>query len=290
MAVLLIAGCGVAAAQVDLDGTLALLKGAETQKDVPQIKKLAVQAITDGRKEVAAAAADKERADFALSVQEYGEFALVNAALSAPAATKVDLLAALEQVSPKSKYLVSAYPAYLQALRDTGAAAQVPAIAEKALANYPENEDLLSIALEDAATKQESDRVLSYADRLVAVMTKRAKPDEMSAADWEKRRAAMLGTGYFYAGRIYYTRNLYVQADRSLRAALPFVRSNDAMLGMTLFLLGGANYQIGAATNNKAKILEGANYCTQASKVSFPQAQDAWRQAQLMTTAASKIR
>jgi tetratricopeptide (TPR) repeat protein len=288
--ILLIAGCGVAAAQADLDSTMSLLKGAESQKDLDQIKKLAVEAITQGRAEVTAAAADKERADFARSVQEYGEFALLNAALPAPAATKVDLLATLEQASPKSKYLAAAYPVYFQALKETNAAAKIPAVAEKALVNFPENEDLLSNVMEDAAGKGQSDRALTYSNRLVAAINKHTKPEEMSAADWEKKRATLLGAGYFYAGRVYYAKKQFIQADKSLRSALPFVKGNDAMQGMALFILGGANYEIGVATNSKAKVQEAANFCTQASKITFPQAQEAWRQAQLMTTAAAKMR
>ena len=62
----------------------------------------------------------------------------------------VDLISTLEQYNPKSKYLGAAYGQYLVALDKTGAKAKIPAIAEKALANFPENDDLLMYMTETA--------------------------------------------------------------------------------------------------------------------------------------------
>lgn len=290
-AVVLLAGCGVAAAQADLEGTLSLLKGAEAQKNVDQIKSLAVECITGGRKDLADAKPDeKDRLDFDKSVQEYGEYALLNAATQAPAATKVDLLSTLEQNSPKSKYLESAYLIYLQALRDTGAAAKVPDIAEKALTNFPEDADLLATCLDSARSKNQADKVLAYANRLVAAAGKATKPEGVPDADWEKTKASRLGIGYLSSGSVQFSRNQFIQADKDLRAALPYIKGNDSMYGMALLYLGVANYQIGKATNLKARVQQGADFCTQSSKVSWPQAQEAWRQAQLISQEAAKMR
>jgi hypothetical protein len=289
VAVLLAAVCGLVAAQ-DLESTLSLLKGAEGQKNYAEIKRLSLECIEQGRKDFQAAGDDKERAEFAKSVQEYGEYAMVNAAGQAPAATKVDLISAVEKASPKSKYLESAYGVYFQALRDTGASAKIPDIADKAAANFPDSAELLATVLTDAAGRNQPDKVLSTSTKLLAAISKATKPKEVSDADWEKRRTAMLGPAYYYSGVVQYSKAQYVQADKSLRSALPLVKGIDSMYGQALLLLGGANFNIGKATNSKAKVQEAANFCSQASKVSFPQSQEAWRQSQLMTTEAAKMR
>ena len=86
----------------------------------------------------------------------YVESALAGTAIQSPPAVMVDLISALEQENPKSKYLDEIYGPYLVALNKTGAGAKIPAIAEKALANFPENEDLLLLMTETAMTRKQS--------------------------------------------------------------------------------------------------------------------------------------
>ena len=89
---------------------------------------------------------------------------------------------------------------------------------------------------------------------------------------------------------IYAGRQQHVQTDRSLRAALPFLKGNDAMNGLALFQLGLANYQLGVLTNNKAQVLEGAKFSEQAAAIKFAQTDDAWRNVQAMRAQAAKMR
>ena len=53
-----------------------------------------------------------------------------------------------------------AYPVYFQALTKTGAADKIPAVAESALKNLPENEDLLATLAESALAKKDSAKAL----------------------------------------------------------------------------------------------------------------------------------
>lgn len=297
-AVLLIAGPVVALAD-DLEDSLQSLKEAEANKDVALVKKLAGETSALARKVISSpepeSAEEKEawsqRVTYARNVDLQTEYALYSLAVQAEPAVAIDLLSTLEQQNPKSKYLdESGYAHYFLALNQTGAAAKIPAVAEKAVANFPENEDLLLVLADAALNKKQSAQALTYAQRLVAVMNKLTKPEGISQADWARKRAAALGRGYWIAGLVQSERNQYYEADRNLRAALPFIKGNDAMTAAALFHLGVANYQLGVQTRNKARVLEGAKFSDQAAAIKGPFAQQAWRNAQLMRNEAQKMR
>src|SRR4029077_6543840 len=118
---------------------------------------------------------------YAKSAQVYVESALAGTAIQSQPAVLVDLIAALEQYNPKSKSLGEAYGSYLVALDKTGAKAKIPPIAEKALANFPENDDLLLYMTETAIKRKYPDRALNYANRLSAALNKHGKPEALSA-------------------------------------------------------------------------------------------------------------
>src|SRR6185369_9125065 len=162
------------------------------------------------------------------------------------------LVSDLEQENPKSKYLDEIYGPYLVALNKTGASAKIPAIAEKALTNFPENEDLLLMMADNAVSRRQNDRALAYANRLVAALNRHTRPEGVPAAEWERKKSAALGRGYWISGMISGEQNQYAAADRNLRAALPLIQGAPSMAGPALFYLGVANYNIGKMTANKA--------------------------------------
>jgi hypothetical protein len=296
-AALIVVGVGCLAA-ADPGNALALLKGAEAQKNNAEIRKLAVDAIKAGLETAAkpapAAAAEKaawkEDVDFAKSVAEQGEYALYTLALASEPAEKVEVFGLLESASPKSKYLDMGYGAYLSALNESGDAAKIAAVAEKGLTNLPQNEDLLGVLADIAVSKSQFDRALTYANRLTAAMNSKKKPDEISATDWDKKKTLMLGHGYYIAGAMYGAKNQYPQADKNLRAALPFLGANEALKGQTLFQLGIVNYRYGMALQSKAKVLEAVKFSEEAAKIKGSWTEDAWRNAQLMKNDAAKMR
>lgn len=297
VAVFLIAGCCVAAAD-DLETTYTSLKEAEAKKDVEQVKKLAAETSALARQVLATPApeneADKEawktRIDHARTIDVYTEYALYVTAIQAPAATTIDLLSALEQQNPKSKYLDDAYGAYFTALRQTGAAAKIPGVAQRALASLPDNEDLLLVLADQALTSKQSANAMRYAERLVAVMSKHPKPEAMSAAAWERKRTAALGRGYWIAGVVHSEKNQYPDANRELRAALPLIQDNQAMLAAALFHLGLVNYQLGKLTLTKSQVLEAAKFSEQAGAIPGPLASQARHNALVMRNDAIKMR
>jgi len=294
MAALLVAGAAVAAAG-DLDTNYQDLQDAVTKNDVAAVKKLAPETSALARQELAkpADAADpdaKTRLEYLHSVDTYADYALLKLAVQAEPAVQVELIATLEKQNPKSKYLDQAYGFYLAALAKTGAAAKVPEVADKAIANFPQNPDLLIYLVNYAANHGQTDRELTFATRIIALWNSHPKaPEGVPAAEWDGKRDISLGPAYYMAGMIYAARARWMDADRSLRAALPSASGNPAMQANVLFQLGIANYNIGKATLNKAKILEAISFSQQSAKIQSPVASQAWKNAQVMKAEADRM-
>jgi tetratricopeptide (TPR) repeat protein len=282
----------------DLENAFQNLQQAESKKDPAQVKKLATETCALARQAASSPAPEGEdekeawtkRVAYARDVELHTEYALYATAVQGQPATTVDLLSTLEQQNPKSKYLEEAYGAYILALNQTGAASKIPAVAEKAIAHFPNGEDLLLVLADTALNRQQSERARGYAERLVAVLSKHPKPEGMAAADWERKRSTALGRGYWIAGFVHSEKTQYYEADKDLRAALPFIKGNEAMMAAALFYLGVANYQLGSATRNKARVLEAAKFSDQAAAIKGPYSDQAWRNAQIMRTEAGKMR
>ncbi len=282
----------------DLDSSFKSLQEAQTKKDTALIKKTALETYALAQKLVAVpepAGADekttwKESVAYARDIALQTDYIVLSVALAGPHAVTVDLMGLLEQQSPKSHYMDEGYTVYLYALSQTGASAKIPAIAEKGLANFPNNEDLLIYMADYALSHKQSDRALGYARRVITVMEKHPKPEGMAAADWEHKKTTALTRGYWIAGVICGEKNIYVEANRNLRAALPLIKGNDAMLGPALFYLGVVNFQLGQQTLNKAQVLEAATFSEQAAKYPGAYADQAWKNATLIKTAAQRMR
>ena len=265
VALVLIAGSGIALAD-ELDDSLAALKQAESAKDAAKVKQLAASIHAAAEKLInvpAAEVTDKETHDaqvaHAKEVDTYGEYALFALAsqMRSQAAVAVDLISALEKQNPKSKYL--------------------------------DEPEALEIQTENALSRKQNDRALSFANRLIAAGNR--KPgDGDSAADWENRKNAALAQGYWTAGVIQAEKEMLKDADRNLRAALPLIKGNNGMNGPALFYLGIVNYKIGKATLNKAKMLEAIKFSQEAASIPGPQQDQASRNAYNIKQEADKMR
>jgi len=282
----------------NMDTAFQKLKDAVAAKDAAQVKILAAQTCALAREVISepVPADDDEKeaynksVTYARDVQLYTEYALYATAAVARPEVALDLLAALEQQNPKSKYLNDAYGLYFHALHQTGAAAKIPSVAEKALENLPENDDSLAVLAETAFSHKQTDRALGYAKRLVVALNKRTKPEGMPAAEWERKRSTELASGYWIAGVVQAEKSGYYEADKDLRAALPLLAGNDARKASALFYLGLANYQLGKMTMKKAQVLEAVKFSQEAAAIQGPLAQQAWHNAQVMRDEAAKMR
>ena len=282
----------------DLEAAFKNLQLAESTKDAAEVKRLSIQTAKLAREIIATPApADSEDKEYwpkkvawARDIELHTEYALYATALAAAPEVAVDLFTNLESQNPKSQYLDGAYASYFVALTKTGAAAKIPAVAEKALANFPENEDLLLLLADAAMNQKQADRAINYSGRLLTVLGKHSKPEGMPAADWERKRGAATTRAHWISGLMYAEKNNFYAADKDLRAALPAVQGNPAMLAPTLFYLGVSNYQLGKTYMRKAQVLEAAKFSKQAAAIPGALSQQAWRNAQVMQTEADRMR
>jgi hypothetical protein len=298
MALVFLVGPAVAVAD-DLEDAVQSLKDAAAKRDVAAIKKLVATMrpmTTAIAAEPAPQAADEkkvwaERVAYAKNAVVFMDGVIVSAAVQADEAVTVDLISMLEQQNPKSKALNDAYGTYLVALDKTGAGAKIPAIAEKALANFPENDDLLLYMTDTAMTRKQNDRAISYANRLTAALNKRTtKPEGVSAEDWEHKRSQALAHGYYIAGILSAVKGVWVAADKNLRAALPLIQDQPTMQGPVLFYLGMANYQLGRMTLNKAKMLDAVKFSEQSMAIQSEYQDQARHNALVIKQEAAQMR
>lgn len=279
LAILLMAAPAFAAPDDMEDAHQALKEAVEAKKNAAEVKKLAAQSYALAHPLVTTPeSADlKDAIARAREIETYSEYALYVTALQGPAEATVDLLSTLEQQNPKSKYLDEGYGRYFIALNQTGAASKITAIAEKAIANIPDNPDLLLVLAESALTRKQYDRAVSYGQRLAA------------AASEHKRNAAV-GRGRYIAGVAAASGTKWGVADKELRAALPFIKDSEEMTGNALFYLGLANYQLGKMTLKKALMLEAVKFSEQAAGMKCSTAQQAFKNARLIKLEADKMR
>ena len=284
----------VVSAQDSVDDSLQNLRDAVSRKDTAQIKPLAVTTLEAAKKVTSGPAPeteiDKDQVTRAHEATDFAEYALYSTALEAEPDVRVDLFATLEKESPTSKYLNDGYAYYFGALIQTGAAAKVPAIAEKALKNLPNSPDVLAELLDLAAQKQQNEKAVGYAQRLIATLGRRNKSEIMPDADWAKKKNAMLGRAHLVAGVILVGQTNYYKADQELRAALPLIKGDDMQTASALFNLGVANYQLGKVGLNRGQVLQAAKFSQQCAAIKSQYQEQAAHNAQVMTKEASAMR
>ena len=279
-ALLLALACaGLACAAPDeLEDSYAALKDAQGKKDPDLVKKQALETSKLAREVVASKQPEdasevdnwKQRVEYAKGVDTYTEYALSVAALEPIDAAKVvDLVETLIAQNPKSQYLSQCAGVYLAALGKQGGAKQV-AGANKLIASVPNNEDVLFVLVSGPRTT--ADRSLGYANRLITVLKSKAKPEGIAEADWERKKSTMLGTASYVAGIIEGEKQAWVDCDRNLRAALPFVSKDpqSAAAAAAYFYLGLANYKLGAMISDKAKLREAVKFSDQSAAIKGP--------------------
>jgi hypothetical protein len=250
------------------------LKAAEGKNDPDGVAKWSAETSALARKvEQSQPLGDdaKARIDYAKQVDTYTEYSVYATVLKTTDPAKIiALVEPLEQRSPKSEYLSKSYGMYLNALRQTGQNEKAGAAAEKEADRDPTNEDVLLIAADYNMQKQNQDKALAYAAKLSEVMQAKTKPAELSDADWEKKKTTLLGAGYWIQGVVYSEQKKYTQADKVLRVALPLIKGDNQMLGVGLFHLGVANYELGKSTKKRALLRDALKFSQQSAAIKSP--------------------
>ena len=213
----------------------------------------------------------KGRIDYAKQVDTYSEYAVYAASLKTTDAKQiVTLVESLEQRNPQSPYLSQAYGRYLNALRESGQADKAGEAAERQLQRDPNSEDALLVAAGFNMQAKQDQKAADYASKLIQVMQSKPKPDGVSDADWDKRKATTLGLAYWIDGVSSSNLHQYAAADKALRQALPLVKDNPEVLGMCLFHLGLSDYQLAKSTRNRALLQQALKYSQQSAAIKSP--------------------
>lgn len=283
----------------DLHSAYTNLKSAEEKKDVDGIKKWAVESSNLALAIIKApvsskadeAEAVKSTLDFAKEVETYAEYSLYTAALRASDRDQMmQLYDTLEQQAPTSQYLPKLNSLYIGALSSTGKQSKAFGFAEKAIARDPSNEDLLAVLADGAMARKQWERAAGYGTRLASVMSSHAKPEGVPVGDWEHRRAALIGRGYWIAGISYATLTRHAQTDKNLRAALPYIQDEPVLKSSALFFLGVANYGLARATNDKVLLKQALNFSEQAAAIPGAYQQQAAQNVYAMKQELSRFR
>jgi len=252
----------------DLDSASAALQAAEAQKNTDLIRKYAMATWDAASKAVLAQrptdpddVADwTKRIEFANQSLEYTEYVLASqAALEQNSQLKTELIQAVEQRNPQSKYLVAVKRNIR--VREEANPAQAFVMAERGLAADPNNEDyLMRIANHYMSREDDLSKVLSYSLRVLEVMEKKGRPEGVTAEDWEKKKTRYLGGANWMVGVVYGKQARYGLSDRYLRAALELIQDDPQLLAVAYFYLGYDNYALAGQLRDKGRAIEAAKF------------------------------
>lgn len=272
--------CFAVMAADDIDGAYTDLKNAiDAKKSAAQIKPLAVAVLN-----FAAKTPDDAHAK---EVAAQAEYALLTAALASASqpAEVVELMSALETGNPKSQYLADGYPQYLEALAKVSPA-KVNAAVDNAVKNFPENQEILVFAANNALQRQQGDRAMSFAGKALAAKAK--KPEGVDEAQWNKSEALTNGTMHYIIGVVEASKNQFGPCDKELRAAEGSL--SGGALANAYYYLGICNYQLGHQIQSKDRVVQGQKFMEKAAAMPGPMQAQAANTAKLIAGEAAKMR
>jgi hypothetical protein len=263
----------------DLDAAHDALKAVETKSDPDLTQKYAAQA-WDVASRVAQsakpadpddAAAWTKQVQFANEVLAYTEYTLAALAKAQTDEQKrAALVQALQQRNPQSQYLAITKKPTVIDLASLDPQKAV-ALAEQGLLADPDNEDfLMTVADYYMNREKELPKVLSYALRVLDLMQRKLKPDNVSGEEWNKKKSKYSGWSNWLAGVVYGKQARYGLSDRYLKAALPLIKGDSRLLAAAYFYLGYDNYALAGETNDKGLAIEAAKFSKLCAGIDGP--------------------
>lgn len=247
----ILALAGFAFAANDLDSAFQALQEAEKSGDAAQIKTLAVEVFNFAKPIISSPAPDTPEAKDAWKQRvEYAQSAEVHAEYALyGAALKAPPAVGLDLIQTLEQ------------------------VAPKS--KYLDDPSILLMPATAAFSHGQLDKALIYAKKAIAESSKKPDPN-------------VLGRASYIAGIIEARKNQWAAADHDLRVALPSLKGNDALLGPALFSLGLANYHIGHEIGSRSQLLEAEKFSEQAALIKFPDAQQAYINAQSIKAELAK--
>ena len=160
---------------------------------------------------------------------------------------------------------------YLQSWRESGDSQGTLAAAQRVLQQDDSNLSALAIVADSyLQSEKEPQKLMACARKILAVVEKQPKQEGLSAAEWSRKKAPLIGHAYWMMGTVSMQQDKYSDADKSIRAALPYLKDDSRLLSTALFYLGWANYHLGnlpdALRFNRQCTLVQGPYQAQAAK------------------------
>jgi len=223
------------------------LKVAEKTQDAALVRKWAAIAARVADTILSSATEGKNRLELAHSLRVYTDYLDYSDILSiADPAGKRERVEDFLKSHKDSAYRAAAEDLYLEAWRESGDAKKTLAAARRILEQDENNVTALTIVAESyLESENEPKRLATYGARILALLDHLPKPEGPAAGEWLKKKAALAGRAHWMIGTAAIQQEKFSEADKSIRAALPFLKADNRMTSAALFYLGWANYKMG---------------------------------------------
>jgi uncharacterized protein HemY len=116
------------------------------------------------------------------------------------------------------------------------------AAAESILAQDNSNLVALTIVADSYLQNEEApQRLEAYARKILTVLDYQPEQEGFASAEWIQKKAVLTGKAHWMIGVASMRQRNYIEADRSLRAALPYLKDDSQLLSLAQFYLRRAN-------------------------------------------------
>jgi hypothetical protein len=275
----------------DLDAAYDALQAAQAKGDSEAVRKYLPLSwdIATKTRQIPKPADPDDLADwarqmeFAKEVLTFTEYALsTEATQESDPLKKADLIKTLESRNPESKFLAIAKNDRPRIDLATLSPEKAVALAEQALVDDPDNEDfLVTVANYYIQREQDLPKVLSYSLRLLDLLPRKNKPDDVSAEEWAAKKAKYSGWANWMAGVIYAKQARYGLADRYLRASLGNLHEERLLAG-AYFYLGYANYAMAGEQRDKSRAIEAVRFDKLCAAIDGPYREPALKNLEVL--------
>jgi hypothetical protein len=220
---------------------------------------------------------------FAKGILSFSEYVLsTEATQERDAQKKADLLKALEERNPESKFLAMARNDKPRIDLASLSPEKAVAMAEKGLLDDPDNEDfLITVANYYIQREQDLPKVLSYSLRVLELLPRKPKPEDVSPEEWEAKKSKYSGWANWMVGVIYAKQARYGLSDRHLRAALGNLHEERLLAG-AYFYLGYDNYAMAGEQRDKGRAIEAVRFDKLCAAIDGPYREPALKNLEVL--------
>src|SRR5439155_19179062 len=193
-------------------------------QDTALTKKWSEMAARAANHVLALPAGQESRIKLARSVRAYAQYVEYAAVLriSDPARQREQAEEFLQR-NKESCYRLAVENLYMESWRESGDARQTLAAARKILENNDGNVVALTMVAENYQQgENEPKKLMAYGAKILTLLNQQSKPEGLASAIWSAEKARLAARAHWMVGSASIQQEKYSDADRSIRAALPY--------------------------------------------------------------------